>query len=1017
LGFYFLLLMILINHSTLAVEDEINSPVAERAPAWVKSGPRGTAGTNRVAVLIGVASSSTLPSRNLPHVWKNLTSIETALSELGGGFDIKTFKESAAVKDSIASYLTEILPTRFTGEDNLLLIYYSGYGVYQNGLRSYFTWSTSRNEDLFEELITEKEICSWIKTLKEKSNVKVAFIVEAVAFNNNRPPVDFSGESIGDLCLYSTPINTMAKRPSTSHSSVFTEALCSTMKSLSSEPRIELLDLFAQTTKELDSSREANGPQCYAWKKSSIVLKDNNNLGVRVKVIDGVSDNELVNASVRRGDEVKEMSPCLFTGLKAGRYSLSIEAEGYQKRSAELCLTTENTGLIFEVPLYPNYSVVKGRVQIQPENKATLEGLIVETKGVLKEYVSGFHNHTSRVDPDSGLFTLIIPAKTKELKLNILEGTTVISDAEIDLETAVSIDNVRNGNRFSVFTVEPIRLDSKANPNSTGIVSLAGDARWLFSEAEKLLIEGRTSDLDSAIVYYRETLRWVKDAKTTGFINSRICKAYERLFRYYLSRGLYGKGVSLSKAAVSLYPDNRSFDTWKDLFEKEHIPLTTRRSLEEAGKAVDEGDYSRAEGILAEVLNNDKLTIYYQERIASNLEEVKNALFRENFSRMNNMLIKERFEESVPYFIECRRLRPRNPILELWEEKLVVYVDEAPPDIQLLSPRQSTETVNKETFTLSGIVTDNLGVGQFSVNGSPVELNGEDPKVKAFSLDVKLTKGENWFILSAHDKKKQKTVLAVAVNYSVSPLVNGFTYLRTETFCSGNVTNSMMIYSHDLTGLEFVYIPGGDYMRGSLTNEAGRAPNESPRRKVVIKPYLLCRTECTQRAWDVLRGEDERYWCAQELPIDSVTWDQCVKWCEGANLRLPSEAEWEYACRGGVSTPYSFGEDLSDLGIHAWFNHNSNGKVHITGQKNPNAFGLYDIHGNMMEWCQDRWHDSYFEAPDNATPWEIGASNARVARGGSWYNSSIRCRSAYRHCLKPCKSSLNVGFRPAKSID
>jgi len=133
----------------------------------------------------------------------------------------------------------------------------------------------------------------------------------------------------------------------------------------------------------------------------------------------------------------------------------------------------------------------------------------------------------------------------------------------------------------------------------------------------------------------------------------------------------------------------------------------------------------------------------------------------------------------------------------------------------------------------------------------------------------------------------------------------------------------------------------------------------------------------------------------------------------GYVYRLPTEAEWEYACRAGTTTKYSFGDSKSELGGYAWYDENSGGRTHPVGEKKPNGWGLYDMHGNVWEWCQD-WHDDY---PSGSATDPTGAASGslRVIRGGSWFYYSDYCRSASRDRLTPDFRSDFLGFRVLRS--
>jgi formylglycine-generating enzyme required for sulfatase activity len=137
-------------------------------------------------------------------------------------------------------------------------------------------------------------------------------------------------------------------------------------------------------------------------------------------------------------------------------------------------------------------------------------------------------------------------------------------------------------------------------------------------------------------------------------------------------------------------------------------------------------------------------------------------------------------------------------------------------------------------------------------------------------------------------------------------------------------------------------------------------------------------------------------------PVEQVSWNDAQAFCRklsqitGKTYRLPTEAEWEYACRAGTTTRYYFGDDASQLGDYAWYDGNSQDKTHPVGQKKPNAWGLYDMSGNVWEWCEDNWHSSYENAPRDGSAWLTNDNDYPILRGGSWYCDLSACRSAYR---------------------
>jgi formylglycine-generating enzyme required for sulfatase activity len=201
--------------------------------------------------------------------------------------------------------------------------------------------------------------------------------------------------------------------------------------------------------------------------------------------------------------------------------------------------------------------------------------------------------------------------------------------------------------------------------------------------------------------------------------------------------------------------------------------------------------------------------------------------------------------------------------------------------------------------------------------------------------------------------------------------------------------------------MKFTLIPAGEFRMGS--NDEASYDDERPVHRVKIsKPFYLGIYPVTQREWKVVRGNNPSSFKGDDLPVETVSWGDVQDFIKKLNAkegtdkyRLPSEAEWEYACRAGTTTRYSFGNDELELDDYAWYDDNSDDKTHPVGQKKQNPWGLYDMHGNVWEWVQDTWHDNYNGAPTDGSAWEGSGSN-RVDRGGGWLGGAGCCRSAFR---------------------
>jgi formylglycine-generating enzyme required for sulfatase activity len=222
--------------------------------------------------------------------------------------------------------------------------------------------------------------------------------------------------------------------------------------------------------------------------------------------------------------------------------------------------------------------------------------------------------------------------------------------------------------------------------------------------------------------------------------------------------------------------------------------------------------------------------------------------------------------------------------------------------------------------------------------------------------------------------------------------------------------------------MEFVLIPTGTFMMGSPYSDTQVEDKEKPAHRVTISQlFYLGKYPVTQGQWEAVMGTNPSHFTGdQNRPVERVSWEDTQEYIRrlntresSARYRLPTEAEWEYACRAG-STPRScFGDNRSQLGVYGWYDNNSRGMSHPVGQRKPNAWGLHDMHGNVWEWVQD-WYGAYDPEPVT-DPQGLASGSHRVVRGGSWHSEAGGCRSAYRSFGAPSDRYDFVGFRCACS--
>lgn len=244
--------------------------------------------------------------------------------------------------------------------------------------------------------------------------------------------------------------------------------------------------------------------------------------------------------------------------------------------------------------------------------------------------------------------------------------------------------------------------------------------------------------------------------------------------------------------------------------------------------------------------------------------------------------------------------------------------------------------------------------------------------------------------------------------------------------------------------LEMIFIPSGKLEMGSPDSELQRIEYESPLHPVSIEAFFISKFPITQRQWKAIVSKSHLLevrglniaqnldlepfnFKGEDLPVEQVSWSEAKLFCRllsvhtGREYRLPTEAEWEYACRAGTKTPFYFGEtitsNLANYDGGKTYREESKGEYRKyttpVGTFPPNAFGIYDMHGNVWEWCEDDWHRNYTNAPNDGTAWIFNHQENlfKVIRGGSWRSKPNFCRSAFRNGAEPGDKESYIGFR------
>ena len=231
-------------------------------------------------------------------------------------------------------------------------------------------------------------------------------------------------------------------------------------------------------------------------------------------------------------------------------------------------------------------------------------------------------------------------------------------------------------------------------------------------------------------------------------------------------------------------------------------------------------------------------------------------------------------------------------------------------------------------------------------------------------------------------------------------------------------TSSTVNLSAELNKLinNMVYVSGGTFTMGATSEQGSDVyDNEKPTHNVTLSSYYICKYEVTQALWRAVMGSNPSYFKGDNLPVENVSWNDCQTFINrlnsytGRNFRLPTEAEWEFAARGGNYSrhyKYSGSNYISDV---AWYDGNSGSRTHPVGTKQANELGLYDMSGNVWEWCGD-WYGSYSSYSQN-DPTGPNSGSDRVGRGGSWYGDASYCRSSSRYGNSPGYRSSVIGLR------
>lgn len=244
-------------------------------------------------------------------------------------------------------------------------------------------------------------------------------------------------------------------------------------------------------------------------------------------------------------------------------------------------------------------------------------------------------------------------------------------------------------------------------------------------------------------------------------------------------------------------------------------------------------------------------------------------------------------------------------------------------------------------------------------------------------------------------------------------------YLLSQEWPEEELKPENTTYTVGSVPFTMIFVEGGSFTMGATAEQGSDAgSDEKPAHKVTLSPYFICSTEVTQELWLEVMGTNPSDFVGTNLPVERVSWNDCQEFIAklneltGMEFRLPTEAEWEYAARGGNKIKGYKYSGSNSVGTVAWYSSNSSGKTHPVGTKTPNELGIYDMSGNVCEWCQD-WKGDYSSAETD--PVGPSSGSGRICRGGSWYYSATFCRVSDRNSYLPTSNFHTQGLRLALS--
>ncbi len=531
---------------------------------------------------------------------------------------------------------------------------------------------------------------------------------------------------------------------------------------------------------------------------------------------------------------------------------------------------------------------------------------------------------------------------------------------------------------------------------SSAIFSSSPDGLWKrrCDSGERLLIEG-----DQYTVYKSAAI----DRQDCTIKGSNLTVAGQRN-TFFMQGDMLTIVPSSGEAKVYQRVD---YDLYKDSLEKASLFYSAKiwiSGVEAADKALEINPYSRQ----ALMIKNDIIAGRKQQKIDKLWSLAEG--FRSN----------ENYTLAIAATDDLLKLSPDDEKAKLYRSELVTLKARAEAIIQFFQ--------HAKTFQASGKLNDSIIALNEVLLLDPKHVQAKSLRLEVFDQyreqelmrKKRMVELMEFAILNDNKTRGKEALKALDEFLLLEPGDAGAIALKKKI--SGyygpapgeTITNSI--------AMELVYVPSGQFMMGSDDGES----DERPVHKVKItKGFFIGRYEVTQGQYRLIMGTNPSYFkkagklqaSVDNHPVEQVSWNDAVEFCrrlsdrDGRAYALPTEAQWEYACRAATSTAYAFGRSPSNLDKYAWHKSNSGGKTHPAGSRKPNAFGLYDMHGNVWEWCSDWYGSDYYSKGISANPKNKESATFRVLRGGSWDDDASSCRSANRYRYDPVNRFNSDGFR------